>query len=192
MLFDVGANIGQTTAEFMQVFRQPRIFAFEPSPAPFNELRTRFGNRSDVRLNNVALSDLKGAALYVTPHHSVNDSLLRPLGENGTQVISGAVETVDGYCERNGIDMIDLLKIDTQGNDLNVLRGTTRMLTARRIRFFFLEVMFQKMYTGQPGLVDIASFADEAGYQVVGVYDHYYFDNRLSHVNICFHSGNGK
>src|SRR4051794_8994860 len=38
-LFDVGANIGQTTLAFLNTFRSPLICAFEPSPKTFSVLQ---------------------------------------------------------------------------------------------------------------------------------------------------------
>ena len=47
----------------------------------------------------------------------------RPNSDADTTEVPVRVETLDGYCERHGIDSIDLLKVDTQGYDLNVLKG---------------------------------------------------------------------
>ena len=41
--------------------------------------------------------------------------------------------TGDSFCRRRGIDHIDLLKIDTEGHDLEVLRGFAQMLTSQAI-----------------------------------------------------------
>ena len=52
------------------------------------------------------------------------------------------VETLDNYCQRNSISKIDLLKIDTQGYDLEVLRGAKQMLSEHRI----IEITFIDIY----------------------------------------------
>lgn len=36
--------------------------------------------------------------------------------------------TIDKYCKDNGIEHIDLLKIDAEGNDFNVIKGAKKML----------------------------------------------------------------
>jgi len=186
-LFDVGANIGQTVAEFLATFQTPRIYAFEPSPGTFTALRHRYGSSEGVLLENIALDCHEGMRpFHVTRDHSVNDSLLRPTWDAGGEEVQVAVETLDGYARRHGIQSIDLLKIDTQGNDLNVLRGAEQLLSKGLIRLFSIEVMFTAMYDGQPTLVDIMSFAGQARYELIGVYEQTYIGNRMSYFNACF------
>ena len=49
------------------------------------------------------------------------------------------MDTLDTYCERNGIERIDLLKIDTEGSEIAVLQGASRMLSSDAIRFVYAE-----------------------------------------------------
>ncbi len=49
------------------------------------------------------------------------------------------IDTIDDYCERAGIDHIDILKSDTQGYDLEVLRSAGKMLSAGKIKLVYLE-----------------------------------------------------
>lgn len=191
-LFDVGANIGQTVDEFLATFRKPRIYSFEPSPGTFEALRLKYGSREGISLENIALDCHEGTRpFHVTRDHSVNDSLLRPVWNAGGEEVQVAVETLDGYAGRHGIQSIDLLKIDTQGNDLNVLRGAEQLLSKGRIRLFSIEVMFAAMYEGQPKLVDIMSFAERMRYELIGVYEQTYIGNRMNYFNACFgYAGN--
>lgn len=99
----------------------------------------------------------------MTKDYSVNDSLLRPTWSARATEVPVRVDTIDGYCERLGIQKIDLLKIDTQGNDANVLRGALRMLQNGNIHVFYVEVMLMPMYEGQAGLTEILSLAEQTG-----------------------------
>ena len=49
------------------------------------------------------------------------------------------VLTIDHFCVSKNIDRIDLLKIDTEGYDLTVLRGGNRMLSERHVRCVLVE-----------------------------------------------------
>jgi len=44
------------------------------------------------------------------------------------------LSTVDKYCLQHEIPSIDLLKSDTQGFDLEVIKGAQRLLDAKKIR----------------------------------------------------------
>jgi FkbM family methyltransferase len=190
VLFDVGANIGQTIDEFLAVFPSARIVAFEPSPASFQVLSAKY-RVPGISLETIALGDSEGTLpFYVDREWPVNDSLLPPVWKVA-QEVRVPVETLDGYCERHNIQEIDLLKIDTQGNDLNVLRGARQMLSMGRIRLFSVEIMFTPMYEGQPELTDFFSFAEQAKYRLVGFYEQTFVDNRLSYLNVCFQRAKG-
>jgi len=187
VLFDVGANTGQTIGFMLDNFREPRIVAFEPSPATFAALNTRFGNKPNIRLENKALSaERQTSILHVTRGSSVNDSLLEPVWDAGAQKVDIQVDTVDQYCQDHGIEVIDSLKIDTQGNDLNVLRGATRMLAGKKVRTLYVEVIFTSLYKGQPALTDFLSLLTSFEYQLLGIYDQNYLYNRLWYCNACF------
>ena len=44
------------------------------------------------------------------------------------------MDTLDDYCGREDIGQIDLVKIDVEGHELSVLKGSTRMLSQGRIK----------------------------------------------------------
>jgi FkbM family methyltransferase len=187
ILFDVGANIGQTTLAMLTAFRSPRIRAFEPSPSTFETLRSAVGSRPGVTVEALALGDAEGTLpFHVTQAHSVNDSLLAPTWDAGGGVVEVRVETVESYCRSHGIESISLLKIDAQGYDLHVLKGARRMLDERRIKLYSCEANFEKMYEGQATLRDLLAFADDVGYKLVGFYEQTFFKNRLSYLDALF------
>ncbi len=189
VLFDVGANVGQTLEAFLDGFSRPIVHAFEPSPKTFSILSERFGSRPGVTLQRLALGDQQGTIpFFVTADDSVNDSPLARVWAVETVEVTVDVMTIDAYCARHAIEAIDFLKIDAQGYDMRVLRGARGLLDRRRVRLFSAEVMLDPMYEGQPTLVDLLTFGADAGYELVGIYDQRYLRNRLNHLNVCFRS----
>ena len=187
VLFDVGANTGQTTMAMLDIFRSCEIRAFEPSPASFESVRRAVGQHEGVIVEPLAMGDCEEKLpFHVTKEHSVNDSLLSPTWDAGGLILPVSVETIDGYCERHGIGSISLLKIDTQGYDLRVLRGARRMLQARRIRLYSCEANLTQMYEGQASLIELLAVADEVGYQLVGFYEQTYINDRLNYLDMLF------
>jgi FkbM family methyltransferase len=190
MLFDVGANIGQTIDQFRAAYASPRIIAFEPSPTTFVRLQQSHRHHAGVQLEQLAMGDVDGRAVfYVMQDHSVNDSLLAPKFDDRSEEVIVQVRTVDDYCASTGIDTVDLLKIDAQGFDLKVIEGASRMLSMRRIRHYSVEVMFTDMYAGQATLGDFLAQAERHGYRLLGVYEQMFSNNHLWYFNACFEPG---
>jgi FkbM family methyltransferase len=189
LIFDVGANVGQTVDEAKRRWPSAQVIAFEPSPRSFRALQARYAADSDVRLEPVALSDHEGPAPFHViddESYSVNDSLHRPLMWTSTKTIQVQVNTVDRYCTERGIEQIDVLKIDTQGHDLLVLQGARDILRRHAVGCVVAEVCFAQKYQGQPGLEDFLSFGREMGYTFAGLYEQSYWHNRLAYANLCW------
>jgi len=190
VLFDVGANIGQTIASFLEMFPDSQIHSFEPSPAPFETLRNAYGQEARVHLENLALGDQEGALpFHVTNDYSVNDSLLEPVWDAGAKVVSVQVSTLDRYCQQHQVESIDHLKIDTQGFDLQVLRGASQILKEKRIHSLSVELTFSPMYKNQPSYIEVLSFLEKSGYQLLGFYEQTYRHNQLVYANALFVAG---
>jgi len=49
------------------------------------------------------------------------------------------IQTLDNFCKKNKIKKIDLLKIDVEGNELNVLKGAEKMINAGLIDYIQFE-----------------------------------------------------
>src|SRR4051812_28059859 len=60
LVFDVGANTGQTIELMRSTFPRPRIFSFEPSPKSFDSLRAKYGLDKSITLENAALGNSEG------------------------------------------------------------------------------------------------------------------------------------
>ena len=47
---------------------------------------------------------------------------------------------MDSFCLDKKIENIDVLKIDTEGNELNVLKGAKRLLSENKINLIYTEI----------------------------------------------------
>lgn len=63
------------------------------------------------------------------------------------------VSTIDRYCADKKIERIDLLKSDTQGFELEVLKGARHMLVERRVGAIYVEITFAQLYDNLPRLM---------------------------------------
>ena len=117
-------------------------------------------------------------------------SSLLPLGRDGWGQISNQreieVSTLDMYCSQNEIPFIDILKSDTQGFDVEVIKGAQGLLNARKIRLIYLEITFQELYQGIPRLDEIYRLISDQEFELVSLYKFYYLNRRAVYTNALF------
>lgn len=143
VVFDVGANEGNYVVSVRRHFPDAQIFAFEPHPRTFGRLAERCSGKADCfnlacdRANGeFELFDLAGEA--GTQLASLSREALAPLGRD-IEAFRIQATTLDDFCAERGIERIDLLKIDTEGNERRVLEGAGRLLSQRRIEHIQFE-----------------------------------------------------
>ncbi len=173
-VFDVGAFDGCTAIGYRKAFKEAAIHSFEPSPEAYAALVERFKEDSQVVPVNTALADAPGTASFQLNNAGVTNSLLEKdkrsdewvdhTWTDNTATVEVKVDTLDNYCEREGIRQIDLLKIDAQGADLKVLQGAGRMLREGRIYSIFIETCIVPLYDGQGELHEVCALMHGHGY----------------------------
>jgi hypothetical protein len=83
------------------------------------------------------------------------------------------IDTLDHYCAQQGLDRVDVLKTDTEGYDLQVLKGAEACLRAQRVVFVYTEVSVAPGNTQNSPFVPILHHLDERGYRFLGLYETY-------------------
>ena len=73
VIFDVGANTGQSIDLFKKGFFCPVIYSFEPDEECFKSLNSKYLEDKKVCLFNIALGDIKGTGdLYKDDYNPIN------------------------------------------------------------------------------------------------------------------------
>jgi FkbM family methyltransferase len=180
VIFDVGANIGQAAERLSRAFPKSLVFAFEPTPMTAVLLRERASGMTGVKVIEKALGATVGTAdLFIydlTVLNSLNPSAAYSKRfEKSGDKIQCEVTTVDQFCSENSIDQIDLLKIDTEGYDLEVLKGSIGVLSAGLIKFIYVEFNDIHPILGVKGgaLAPICELLHPYGFQFISSYTDY-------------------
>jgi FkbM family methyltransferase len=147
IVFDVGANEGHWSAFALSANPGARIFAFEPHPRTYERLASRLpgarcfavgvGERAGVR----TLHDYADGA--GSGHASFVEGVIETVHRREAALWQVVVATLDDLAAAEGVDRIDLLKVDVEGMELAVLRGAQRLLergAVKRILFEFNEM----------------------------------------------------
>jgi len=146
IIFDVGANKGDWTKQACASFgKHAEFFAFEPVKKTYVYLTqqvTDLGKEYKVTAMHLALGENDGSAeIQISGHLAGSNSFYK---RQGTNIKGEGIELVrvirgDSFCQVRNIRRIGLLKIDTEGHEMAVLRGFEEMLSKRAVDLIQFE-----------------------------------------------------
>lgn len=177
IVFDVGANTGETALELQRRLRPRQIYSFEPVWNTFQQLQANIEGTKSIAGFNYGLSGLNGPAEI-----NIYESSLLASTVDDTPIMSKtnagfrkreeiSLRTVDSVVEELGIAGIDLLKIDTEGADLKVLQGAAKSLSRKAIGFILFEFYQASSPLHESGtLMPIDALLTANGYRLVTFY----------------------
>jgi FkbM family methyltransferase len=159
IVFDVGANIGEYSKELKKISNKIIIYAFEPHPKTFLILKDEATKHDFVAINKglgckeevVKLFDYKNND--GSPRASLFKDVIEFQYSSPSVSHEVKISTVDDFVKENKIRRIHLLKIDTEGNELNVLIGAKNSLELNIIDI----IQFEFNYTN---IISKAFFCD--------------------------------
>ena len=95
------------------------------------------------------------------------------------------VRMIDKVINEQSIQSVDLLKSDTQGFDLQVLKGASHSLGSGRIKNVMIELNFAALYHGQSNPIEIMSYLRERQFRLVDLYEKVFDGNHLACAPLC-------
>jgi FkbM family methyltransferase len=184
IIFDVGANKGQSIRRFKKIFPNSIIHAFEPIKDEFVKLQDEFHNDKSIFLNNFALgetiSQKKFNIMASTGHSSFyklnkNTEWLKIRSkefnssekEYEKQVVEVKIDTINNYCEKNNISAIHILKLDTQGYEEKILAGASQIIP--KIKLIETELMFDNVYEKRLNFYDIEKHIISSKFRLIAI-----------------------
>lgn len=186
IIFDVGANQGQSIERFKKIFNNPIIHAFEPINYEYKKLKKKYLKEKNIIIKNYAIGDkIEKKNLYVTVGSGnssfnklkkntewikVRSKQYNTNLENYTQNEEEVeIITLDDYCGKNNINNIDILKIDTQGYEDKVLAGSENILKNNIIKTIECEIMLDNVYEKYFTFSDLEKFLTHNNFRLVGL-----------------------
>ena len=131
IVFDIGASTGIYSLIAAIYNPSGKVYAFEPLPISFNHLKKNINiNRlHNVHIDSGAVTNYNGdIKLYIPPGVIPLDSSTLPGFRPVSEMISVRALTIDSFVNENNIPKIDLIKIDTEGNEYMILKGAKDVL----------------------------------------------------------------
>jgi FkbM family methyltransferase len=141
MLIDVGANDGLYLRTALQVLGDAlTACSFEPQSASFRKLQEQMAAYPAIRLRQSAVGKEPGEAQLRFQSNLDTTASIRRHAENGPALTETVpVTTMDLFCQQEGVRRVDLLKIDTEGYEMEVLLGASKMMQSGAIRSIQFE-----------------------------------------------------
>ena len=154
--YDIGANIGYYSLLGAMHNPKIKIVGFEPAKGPFHYFtqNIRINNFSNIKIEPIALSDINGTIDF----YEVSSVKYRYLKYNlagesnagtktkGRNYLINKVKslTLDEYINQNNTRSIDLIKMDTEGNEHLILNNAKIVLEQMR-PIIICETLFNKI-----------------------------------------------
>lgn len=187
---DIGANVGRWTHGFLDLYPQARVVMVEAQPELMPTLRQFSDAHPSIIAVNAVLSDAEGEHDFYVCHgdrHSSGSSLLPELTGAPLERRSVTTTTVDTLLESLSLTAtVDIMKLDTQGSELDILRGASR--TLETVKCLQLEISLIHYNKGGPLLAEVVAFLRERGFFVRDLFDLKYAPDthHLTHVDCIF------
>ena len=157
---DVGAHHGEFIKLLSNNFKIKIIYAFEASPINHNKLINNFNLSKKLKIYNIGLSNVNKKEfinqIVESSSSTINkinfDSLylkkkkkILNIKSNKTfsKKIPIRVVPLDNFIDTENIKNIDLLKIDTEGYEYNVIKGSLKNL--HKIKYIYFEHHYDDM-----------------------------------------------
>jgi len=138
VVFDIGANFGVMSLKFSQLATQGKIYSFEPTHYAIERLKR------NLELNPALAKNIKIVNSFVSENSSENPEIKafsswkvdgKSSGDEHP-VHFGTSKSADGtpsislndFCEKNEINRLDFIKIDTDGHEFEVFKGAKEAL----------------------------------------------------------------
>ena len=165
-IFDVGANVGQSARDYASAFPRAAIHSFEPHPATHAKLVANTAHLPNVTAHNLGLANRTGVQKMTNHAVSAINHILPDQAAEGTAVrLAKGADVMD----KLALTRLSFLKIDTEGHDLEVLKGFGPSL--KSVDFIQVEAAMNAYNRSHVAFATLSNHLDRAGFLLFHVLD---------------------
>ncbi len=212
-IFDVGSCEGLDSIKYAQLFPRSKIYAFEPVNENFQIIQSNIKQYNCPNILPVkrAVSDKKSTATFYKSsgqpqgldkdpqwnYGNKSSSLLSPKIHldiyswckfNQQEIVE--TDTIQNFCQQQGIHQIHLLHLDVQGAEHKVLEGAAGFI--QNILIIWMEVAYVELYDQQPLRNDTINYMENKGFLLIKEDDRNYSGDHLYINKVFLDSCGGK
>ena len=168
-VFDIGSNKGQFILLIEKIFKEEKFFySFEPITEILNKQKKFFSNKKNILFFNFALGDkFEKKILNITKRKDSSSFLQINIIKNNDHKIEEkreiTIKPLDQIIDIENIVKPILLKIDVQGYEFEVLKGSNNIL--KQSKYIITEVSENEIYKGQHLANQITKYLNDINFK---------------------------
>jgi FkbM family methyltransferase len=181
-IFDIGGWMGYWTKEMSSgLLKDKEFIIFEANPYYEESL-----SKLEKKLFIDVLSDIKGKEVQYYDAPLSGESYYK---ENTNYYLSHhpklrITNTIESIVQENNLPYPDFIKIDTQGSELDILKGGLDII--KNAKVIYTECPTIKYNIGAPNIQDYLNFFDELGFYPMNILENHFMDDILVQIDIVF------
>lgn len=180
-VYDIGAHKGLWTKNASKILTKSKFYLFEP-----NEIHNKELDAIGYSYFNCLLGDIPGRKVNFYAAGQTGDSYFKeknPIYDDSTKK-QMVLNTLDYFQETEGIPKPNLIKIDTQGSELLILKGALNLL--KEVSIIIIELAVTNMNIGAPNFSDVVKFLEDHDFVPVQLVEVHKVINILVQIDIAF------
>ena len=184
VIFDVGAHYGESIKLFLKKLNIEKIYSFEASPQNFKVLKNNIYNiqSNKVEIYNFGLGE-DNSDSFINQTIETSSSTINELNKNSKYFekklkilnvkkkgyfynkLPIQIITLDYFIEKNNIQNVDLIKIDTEGYEFNIMKGLSKY--SSKIKLIYFEHHYDDMIIKNYKFGDIHQLLTQKGFKMI-------------------------
>ena len=145
-IFDIGANMGCMALPFARAASTGHVYAFEPTDFAYKKLLGNIDLNPELKPRITPVKQFASDKTMSAPRPFAMASWKTDCFTSKGHPVHGGIErktslasniTLDDFCSENQIGSVDLIKIDTEGQELAVLKGSSNILQTGKTAVIF-------------------------------------------------------
>jgi len=156
VIYDIGAYTGTWTTEVMEYFPRAKYFLFEGQPSKevyLQALKNKFPGSVNYE---IGLLGAKDGEKVVFNEYETASSVLTEHFDTGATRHERTINSMDTVAKNKNWPAPDLIKLDTQGYELEILKGAS--FSMQKAEAVLMEVSFIDIYINAPLAKDVIDF----------------------------------
>ena len=171
-IIDVGSNRGQFILLAEKLFNNTEIFSFEPILELYQKQKKFFNKKKYIKFFNIGLGSNKSKMILNITRKKDSSSFLKIKDSNllGREfnIIEKReilVSTLNDVLSNYNLNGSVLLKLDVQGYELEVLRGSSNIL--QKIKYIIIEIPENQLYINQDTGNSILNYLQKHNFKIL-------------------------